>query len=102
VRDLVIRLSTQKTGLTTSSAMAGLIGPDVLSQFDLKVDYSRNRLILEENEHYGRRPAISSWVFALASNSAHFEAPQCGASLLDQIEASVRNRAAPWANSGIR
>jgi hypothetical protein len=55
VRDLVIRLSTQKKGLTTSSEMAGLIGPDVLSQFDVTMDYSRNRLIFEENENYGRR-----------------------------------------------
>src|SRR4029077_15543494 len=55
VHDLVIRLSTQKTGLTTSAGMAGLIGPDVLSQFDLTVDYPHNRLIFEKNEHYGRR-----------------------------------------------
>jgi len=55
VRDLVIRLSTQKKGLTTSSEIAGLIGPDVLSQFDLTMDYSRNRLIFEKNGHYGRR-----------------------------------------------
>ena len=55
LRDLVIRLSTQTKGLTTSSEMAGLIGPDVLSQFDLTVDYSHNRLIFQKNKHYGRR-----------------------------------------------
>jgi hypothetical protein len=55
VRDLVIRLSAQKTGLTTSSAMAGLIGPDVLSQFDVTFDYSRTRIIFEKNKNYGRR-----------------------------------------------
>jgi hypothetical protein len=55
VRDLVIRLSAQKTGLTTSSAMAGLIGPDVLSQFDVTFDYSRSRIIFEKNKNYGRR-----------------------------------------------
>jgi Aspartyl protease/PDZ domain len=55
VRDLVIRLSTQKTGLTTSSAMAGLIGPDVLSQFDVTFDYPRTRIIFEKNKNYGRR-----------------------------------------------
>ena len=54
VRDLVIRLSTQKAGLTTSSTMAGLIGPDVLSQFDVTFDYSRSRLIFEKNAQYGR------------------------------------------------
>ena len=55
VRDFVIRLSTQKTGLTTSSAMAGLIGPDVLSQFDVTFDYGRSRIIFEKNKNYGRR-----------------------------------------------
>jgi hypothetical protein len=55
VRDLVIRLSAQKTGLTTSSAMAGLIGPDVLSQFDVTFDYARTRIIFETNKNYGRR-----------------------------------------------
>jgi hypothetical protein len=55
VRDLVIRLSAQKTGLTRSSAMAGLIGPDVLSQFDVTFDYARTRIIFERNTDYGRR-----------------------------------------------
>jgi predicted metalloprotease with PDZ domain len=55
VRDLVIRLSAQQTGRTTSSAMAGLIGPDVLSQFDVTFDYSRTRIIFEKNKSYGRR-----------------------------------------------
>jgi hypothetical protein len=57
VRDLVARLSTQKSGLTTSAEMAGLIGPDVLSQFDVTFDYSRSRIILEKNTSYGRRDA---------------------------------------------
>lgn len=55
VRDLVIRLSTQRAGLTTSSEMAGLIGPDVLAQFDVTVDYSRHQLVFEKNRQYGRR-----------------------------------------------
>lgn len=55
VRDLVIRLSTQRAGLTTSSEMAGLIGPDVLAQFDVIVDYSRHQLVFEKNRQYGRR-----------------------------------------------
>jgi predicted aspartyl protease len=54
VQDIVIRLSLQKSGLTTSTAMAGLIGPDVLSQFDVTFDYSRKRIILEKNSNYGR------------------------------------------------
>jgi len=35
--------------------MAGLIGPDVLSQFDVTFDYGRNRIIFEKNKNYGRR-----------------------------------------------
>jgi len=54
IHDPVIRISTQKSGLTTSSSMAGLIGPDILSQFDVTFDYSRHRMILEPNSNYGR------------------------------------------------
>jgi hypothetical protein len=57
VHDLVVRLSTQKSGLTTATDMAGLIGPDVLSQFDVTFDYARSRIILEKNANYGRRDA---------------------------------------------
>jgi C-terminal processing protease CtpA/Prc len=35
--------------------MAGLIGPDVLSQFDVTFDYARTRIIFERNTDYGRR-----------------------------------------------
>ena len=55
VHDPVIRLSTQKSGLTLSSGMAGLIGPDVLSHYDVTFDYRRSRIILERNRDYGRR-----------------------------------------------
>jgi Aspartyl protease/PDZ domain len=55
VHDPVARLATQKAGLTTSSEMAGLIGPDVLSQFDVTFDYARSRIIFEKNANFGRR-----------------------------------------------
>lgn len=54
VRRPVIRLSTQKAGLTTSRAMAGLIGPDILDQFNVIFDYPRHRMILERGPGYGR------------------------------------------------
>ena len=76
VRDLVIRLSAQKTGLTTSSAMAGLIGPDVLSQFDVTFDYSRTRIIFEKNKNYGRRDSYDRagiWM-GQAPDGKHFTA----------------------------
>jgi hypothetical protein len=74
VHDLVIRLSTQKTGLTTSSAMAGLIGPDVLSQFDVTFDYTRTRIIFEKNKNYGRRDSYDRagiWM-GQAQDGKHF------------------------------
>jgi hypothetical protein len=74
VRDLVIRLSAQKSGLTTSSAMAGLIGPDVLSQFDVTFDYSRTRIIFEKNRNYGRRDSYDRagiWM-GQATDGKHF------------------------------
>jgi hypothetical protein len=71
-RDLVIRLSTQKKGLTTSSEMAGLIGPDVLSQFDLTVDYSRNRIIFEKNKRYGKRDSYDRAGMWMGQDGEHF------------------------------
>ncbi|HXR40187.1 MAG TPA: aspartyl protease family protein [Terracidiphilus sp.] len=72
VRDLVIRLSTQKTGLTTSSAMAGLIGPDVLAQFDVTFDYARSRIIFEKNQSYGRRDSYDRAGVWMGQNGKHF------------------------------
>jgi len=63
IHDPVIRISTQKSGLTTSSSMAGLIGPDILSQFDVTFDYSRHRMILEPNSTATTEPA-SGWAKA--------------------------------------
>jgi membrane-associated protease RseP (regulator of RpoE activity) len=43
----VIRLPKQRSGLTTSTHVDGLLGPDVLKRFILYIDYSRNELIFE-------------------------------------------------------
>jgi hypothetical protein len=72
VGDLVIRLSTQKSGLTTSSSMAGLIGPDVLSQFDVTFDYARSRIILEKNRNYGRHDSYDRAGVWMGQNGQHF------------------------------
>jgi hypothetical protein len=72
VRDLVVRMSTQKKGGTTSSEMAGLIGPDVLSQFDLTVDYSRSRIILDKNKNYGRRDSYDRAGMWMGQDAEHF------------------------------
>jgi hypothetical protein len=72
VRDLVVRFSTQQKGATITSDLAGLIGPDVLSQFDLTVDYARNRLIFERNSNYGRRDSYDRAGMWMGQNGNRF------------------------------
>jgi len=72
VQDIVIRLSLQKSGLATSSSMAGLIGPDVLSQFDVTFDYARSRIILEKNANYGRHDTWDRAGMWLGQEGDHF------------------------------
>jgi predicted metalloprotease with PDZ domain len=50
----VVRLSTLGTGATTSSAMAGLIGPDILARFIVTFDYSRRQMLLEKSKDFAR------------------------------------------------
>jgi hypothetical protein len=54
VSDIVVRLSTQKSGLSTGTQLDGLLGPDVLKQFLTIIDYSRMQVILEKNANYGK------------------------------------------------
>jgi hypothetical protein len=72
VRDPIVRLSTQKTGLTTSSDMAGLIGPDVLWQFDVTFDYARMRMILEKSANYGRPDSYDRLGVWMGQSGPHF------------------------------
>jgi len=64
VNDIVIRLSTQKTGGTTYSRFDGLIGPDVLKQFRVTFDYAHNRVLLERSSLFGKRDSydrLGAW-----------------------------------------
>jgi hypothetical protein len=54
IKDSVIRLSTQGAGATTSSARAGLIGPDILARFIVTFDYSRRRMVLQKSKDFAR------------------------------------------------
>jgi hypothetical protein len=54
VQGSVVRLSTLTTGLTTSSEMAGLIGPDILERFVVTFDYSRREMLLEKSTDFAR------------------------------------------------
>jgi hypothetical protein len=74
VQDIVIRLSTQKSGLTTTSTKAGLVGPDVLSQFDITFDYAHSRIIFEKNKNYGRRDSYDRAGVWMGQAGKHFAA----------------------------
>lgn len=50
---VVARFSLNRSGATTDTSKAGLIGPDILKQFTVICDYSRHRLILEKNSDFG-------------------------------------------------
>jgi len=54
VKGSVVRLSTQGAGATTSSAIAGLIGPDILERFIVTFDYSRRQMLLEKSKDFAR------------------------------------------------
>jgi hypothetical protein len=54
VRNLIARLSLQKSGALTGAGRAALVGPDILKQFTTIFDYSRRRLIFEKNDQYGK------------------------------------------------
>jgi hypothetical protein len=73
VSGIVIRLSSQKSGLTTSSGKAGLIGPDVLSQFDVTFDYSRERIIFEKNANFGRADSYDRAGLWMGQSGSHFD-----------------------------
>ncbi len=65
VHDPVIRLSTQKAGLTTSSHLDGLIGPDVFRQFRTAFDYRNNRVIFAKGPEFGKRDTydrLGAWM----------------------------------------
>lgn len=74
VRGPIVRLSTQKGGVTTSSDMAGLIGPDVLWQFDVTFDYAQMRMILEKSAHYGERDSYDRAGVWMGQSGPHFTA----------------------------
>ena len=48
VYNVVTRLPLQKSGDLTTSKMAGVVGADVLKQFNIIFDYSRRRIIFEK------------------------------------------------------
>jgi hypothetical protein len=70
---LIARLSLNKSGVTATSSKAGLIGPDVLKQFNFICDYQRHRLIFEKNSNFGLRDSWDRAGVWLAHKGAAFE-----------------------------
>jgi hypothetical protein len=54
VRGSIVRLSTLATGLTSSTELAGLIGPDVLARFIVTFNYSKRQMLLEKSKEFAR------------------------------------------------
>ncbi len=73
VRNLIARLSLQKSGALTSAARAALVGPDVLKQFTTTFDYSRRQMIFEKNNQYGKPDSYDRSGIWFGHVGDHFE-----------------------------
>jgi predicted aspartyl protease len=89
VHDPLVRMSLQTSGVLTASDTSGLIGPDILSQFNITLDYSRQSITLEKNHHYGKRSNFDRVGVWLGQDGAGF-------SVIDVISGS------PADNAGIK
>jgi hypothetical protein len=73
MHDVVTRLSLQRSGALTSSEMAGLVGPDILKQFNLYLDYSRHQIIFEKNNNFGIRDTYDRSGMWLGQEGGYFQ-----------------------------
>ncbi len=89
VHSVVTRFSLQRSGALTSTAMAGLVGPDVLKQFNITFDYSRQQMIFEKNKNYSTPDTFDRAGMWLGQDGKTFE-------VIDVIKAS------PAAEAGIK
>ncbi len=55
VHDPLTEFATDTKGSGANKAIAGNIGEPVLRQFNVTLDYARQRIIFEKNSHYGER-----------------------------------------------
>jgi len=56
-KQLPVGLSEAKTGLQSNSKIAGIIGNEILMQFNITYDYARKKIYLEPNASYGKQIA---------------------------------------------
>jgi hypothetical protein len=73
VKNLVARLSLQKSGALTNTDRAALVGPDVLKQFTTIFDYSRRQIIFEKNAEYGKPDSYDRAGMWFGLEGDHFE-----------------------------
>jgi Aspartyl protease/PDZ domain len=73
VKNLVARLSLQRSGALTSTDRAALVGPDVLRQFTTIFDYSRHQIIFEKNAEYGKPDSYDRAGMWFGLEGDHFE-----------------------------
>jgi hypothetical protein len=72
VRNPLVRLPLQTSGGLTASDTAGLIGPDILRQFNITFDYGRQSITLQKNHRYGNRSNFDRVGVWLGQDSAGF------------------------------
>jgi predicted aspartyl protease len=73
VKNLVARLSLQRSGGLTNTGRAALVGPDVLKQFTTIFDYSRRQIIFEKNSAYGKPDSYDRAGMWFGLEGDHFE-----------------------------
>jgi hypothetical protein len=72
VHNPLVRLPLQASGLLTTSDAAGLIGSDILRQFAITLDYSRQSITFQKNHHYRKRSNFDRVGVWLGQDSAGF------------------------------
>jgi Aspartyl protease/PDZ domain len=93
VHDPLVRLPLQTSGGLTASDTAGLIGPDILRQFNITFDYGRQSIAFQRNHRHGKRSTFDRVGMWLGQTDASAGA---GFSVIDVVSGS------PADGAGIR
>lgn len=72
IRDPLIRLPLQTSGGLTYSDTSGLIGPDILCQFNITFDYSHQSINFQKNHDYAKRSGFDRVGVWLGQDSKGF------------------------------
>lgn len=59
------------SGGLTASDTSGLIDPDILSQFNITLDYGHQSITFQKNHRYGRQEIVASRAFGLGVARYH-------------------------------